>query len=98
MTTSLGRFPASAAEDWGRAFARARPMRRRDLIVLLGGTVALPRAVRAQQKATPVVGYLGLTAPAPMAQLLTAFHQGLGETGYIEGHNVVLEYRWAEGR
>jgi hypothetical protein len=54
--------------------------------------------VRAQQKAMPVVGYLAIATPASNALLLPAFHGGVGETGYVEGQNVVIEYRWAEDR
>jgi putative tryptophan/tyrosine transport system substrate-binding protein len=73
-------------------------MNRRELIVLLGGAVTEARALRAQQKPTPVIGFLGGTSPGPIAATITAFRQGLGETGYVEGQNVAIEYRWAEGR
>jgi putative ABC transport system substrate-binding protein len=72
-------------------------MRRRDLLLLLAGAMTAGRALRAQQKAMPVIGFLGSTSPGPFEPLLTAFHQGLSEAGYIGGQNVAIEYRWAEG-
>jgi len=74
-------------------------MRRRDLLTLLAGsTIGWPRALRAQQKAMPVIGYLstGLSRD-PNSPNLAAFRQGLSETGYVEGQNVAIEYRGAEG-
>src|SRR6516164_4251580 len=73
-------------------------MKRRELLVLLGGAVAVARPLLAQQKKMPVIGFLSSASPAPTAPYLAAFLQGLSETGYIEGQNVVIEYRWAEGR
>src|SRR5437764_13690001 len=76
-------------------------MRRRELTLLLGGAaISWPRALRAQQKRMPVVGYLSIGSArsvGPGTQSLAAFRQGLSETGYVEGQNVAIEYRGAEG-
>jgi len=71
-------------------------MKRRELLLLLGSTIASSRTACAQQKAVPVIGYLNGTAPDANAALLAAFRQGLSETGYVEGQNLAIEYRWAE--
>jgi len=72
-------------------------MRRRELMLLLGGAMTAAHALRAQQKAMPVIGFLGSTSPGPLAPFVAAFRQGLSETGYVEGQNLTIEYRWAEG-
>ena len=74
-------------------------MRRRQLLLTLSAILTAPRLLRAQQKAMPVIGYLsGSSAGSNMAPFLAAVRQGLSETGYVEGQNVAIEYRWAEGR
>jgi ABC-type uncharacterized transport system substrate-binding protein len=71
-------------------------MNRRELLFLLGCAMTAAPALRAQQKAMPVIGFLGSTSPGPFAPYVAAFRQGLSETGYVEGQNLAIEYRWAE--
>jgi putative tryptophan/tyrosine transport system substrate-binding protein len=73
-------------------------MKRRAVISLLGGAAGWPLAARAQQPAMPTIGVLGIRAPDDDPHLLAAFHQGLKETGYVEGQNTAIEYRFAEGQ
>jgi putative ABC transport system substrate-binding protein len=71
-------------------------MQRRDFLGVLGGAAAWPLAVRAQQN-LPVIGFLSSKGPADLTNLMPFFHQGLSEAGYVEGRNVAIEYRWANG-
>jgi putative tryptophan/tyrosine transport system substrate-binding protein len=73
-------------------------MRRREVIALVGGAVAWPIAAHAQQPSLPVIGLLMGGSPQSQAYRVVAFRKGLGDIGYVEGQNVAIEYRWAEGQ
>src|SRR5215204_3173933 len=74
-------------------------MRRRDLVFLLGGSILAARPLRAQQrKPIPVIGFLSSSAPGTVVEFVAAFRRSLAEKGYVEGQNLAIEYRWADGQ
>src|SRR5262245_36134481 len=73
-------------------------MRRREFITLLGGVAAWPIAARAQRLSVPMIGFLDATTAADTIYRVSAFRDGLKEAGFIDGHNVAIEFRWAENK
>jgi putative ABC transport system substrate-binding protein len=73
-------------------------MRRREFITLVGGVATWPLAARAQQPALPLIGYLGISSPGAAASIVAGFRRGLNRTGFVEGRNVEIEFRWAESQ
>jgi putative ABC transport system substrate-binding protein len=87
------------ARTRGRCTASGtRSIGRRAFVALLAGAAAWPLAARAQQPRMPVIGFLSIAAPLPFAHLVAGFRRGWQEAGFVEGRNVAIEYRWAEGQ
>jgi ABC-type uncharacterized transport system substrate-binding protein len=97
-TEGTGPTRPDHAADTARRQGGYRVIGRRELMFLLGAAMTPGRALRAQQKELPVIGWLSGISPGPSAHYVAAFRQGLSETGYVEGQNLTIEYRWAEGR
>src|SRR5215216_7524516 len=80
------------------AVASCRGIRRRDFLSLMAGAATWTTPLYAQKPAMPVIGYLCAESPELFASRLKAFYEGLGETGFVEGRNVAIDYQWAEGQ
>jgi hypothetical protein len=97
-------FKLAICADWQFAIVRKSPiwpavlvLRRREFIAGLGGAAAWPLAAKSQQRAMPVIGFLGFETPGVFSPRVAAFRQGLSEMGYVEGRNVTIAFQWAGG-
>src|SRR5262249_27321996 len=97
MVDGVHRKPGQRCSSQAWASVPGSPMRRRDFITLVGGACVAPFGAYAQTPKVPVIGFLNTASPKPFAQLVAAFQKSLGEAGFIDGQNVTIEYRWAEG-
>src|SRR5262245_7539890 len=98
MSAFGGKADISALPDWSAALMLLGPHDEATRIIICIGAAAFPIVVHAQQPATPVIGFLGTESADRAVERVRAFLRGLNETGYVDGRNVTIEYRWADGQ